>query len=74
MLSPTFGQPGLADYRNPQLAAAFKVLGLSQRFGAGITLAQSELRKNGNPPIRFHVEQNFIIAVIPVRAQQADPA
>jgi len=30
-----FGKPGLADYRNPQLAAAFKVLGYAQRFGAG---------------------------------------
>lgn len=69
-----FGRPGLADYRNPQLAAAFKVLGLAQRFGAGITLAQSELRKNGNPPVRFEVEQNFIAAIVPARPlQQAEP-
>ena len=45
-----FGQAGLADYRNPQLAAAFKVLGYAQRFGAGITLARESLKKNGNPP------------------------
>ena len=60
-----FGKPGFADYRNPQLAAAFKVLGLAQRFGAGISVAQTELRKNGNPPARFELEQNFVAAIIP---------
>ena len=59
-----FGKPGFSDYRNPQLAAAFKVLGYAQRFGAGITLAQEALKKNGNPPARFEVEQNFVAALI----------
>lgn len=59
-----FGRPGFSDYRNPQLAAAFKVLGYAQRFGAGITLAQQALEKNGNPPARFEVEQNFVAAII----------
>ena len=59
-----FGKPGFSDYRNPQLAAAFKVLGYAQRFGAGITLAQNALEKNGNPPARFEVEQNFVAAII----------
>jgi ATP-dependent DNA helicase RecG len=59
-----FGKPGFSDYRNPQLAAAFKVLGYAQRFGAGITIAQQELRRNGNPPAAFEVEQNFIAAII----------
>lgn len=59
-----FGKPGLADYRSPQLAAAFKVLGYAQRFGAGITLAQQALEKNGNPPARFEVDQNFVAAII----------
>ena len=59
-----FGKPGFSDYRNPQLAAAFKVLGYAQRFGAGITLAQQALEKNGNPPARFEIEQNFVAAVI----------
>jgi len=64
-----FGKPGYADYRNPQLAAAFKVLGLAQRFGAGITPAQAELKKNGNPPLRFEVEQNFVGVIVPARAE-----
>lgn len=59
-----FGSPGLADYRNPQLAAAFKVLGYAQRFGAGIELARKELKKNGNPPPEFSFEPNFVIATV----------
>ena len=59
-----FGQPGRADYRNPQLASAFKVLGYAQRFGAGILIAREALQKNGNPPLDFQIEQNFIAAVI----------
>ena len=59
-----FGKPGLSDYRNPQLAAAFKALGYAQRFGAGISLAQTALAKNGNPPARFEIEQNFVAAII----------
>ena len=59
-----FGKPGYSDYRNPQLAAAFKVLGYAQRFGAGITLAQHALVKTGNLPAKFEIEQNFVAAII----------
>ena len=59
-----FGQPGRADYRNPQLAAAFKVLGYAQRFGAGILIAREVLQKNGNPDLEFQIEQNFVAAII----------
>ena len=59
-----FGQPGRADYRNPQLASAFKVLGYAQRFGAGIFIAREALQKNGNPPPEFQVEQNFVAVII----------
>jgi len=59
-----FGQPGRADYRNPQLASAFKVLGYAQRFGAGIPIAREALKKNGNPDLEFQIEQNFIAAII----------
>ncbi len=64
-----FGRPGFSDYRNPQLAAAFKVLGYAQRFGAGITLAQQALAKNGNPPARFEIEQNFVAAIMASNAK-----
>ena len=59
-----FGTPGFSDYRNPQLAAAFKVLGYAQRFGAGIPLARKALKKNGNPPLEFGIEPNFVLAVV----------
>ena len=55
-----FGRPGVVDYRNPHLAEAMKVLGYVQRFGVGIQLAQESLRKNGNPPARFTVEDTFV--------------
>ncbi len=60
-----FGKPGYADYRNPQLASALKILGYAQRFGAGISIAREALAKNGNPPAIFEIEQNFIAVTIP---------
>ena len=59
-----FGKPGYADYRNPQLASAFKILGYAQRFGAGILIAREALAKNGNPPPEFEIQQNFIAVTI----------
>ncbi len=67
-----FGKPGYTDYRNPQLAAAFRVLGLAQTFGAGIALAQAQLRTNGNAPARFELEQNFVAAIVPARPAAAE--
>lgn len=54
------GKPGVVDYRNPHLAEALKVLGYVQRFGVGIQLAQDSLRKNGNPPATFTIEDTFV--------------
>ena len=59
-----FGQPGVTDYRNPLLAEAMKVLGYVQRFGVGIPLAQSELRKNGNPAATFQVESQAVLVTV----------
>lgn len=59
-----FGQPGLTDYRNPNLADAMKTLGFVQRFGIGIAIAQKELHKNGNPPAEFQVTNSSVLAVI----------
>lgn len=50
-----FGQPGVTDYRNPNVAEAMRVLGLVQRFGFGIQLARAQLSKNGNPEVEFTV-------------------
>jgi len=59
-----FGSPGLTDYRNPYLAEALKNLGYIQRFGVGIAIARQELRKNGNPPPEFTVEDTNILALV----------
>lgn len=59
-----FGQPGVTDYRNPQLAEALKNLGHVQRFGVGIALARQELRRNGNPDLEFQVEDRHIPATL----------
>ncbi|MCC7495056.1 MAG: hypothetical protein IT204_22095 [Fimbriimonadaceae bacterium] len=59
-----FGQPGVTDYRNPNLAAALRVLGLTQRYGAGLPLAQRALQQNGSPPLEFEVSATFIRVVL----------
>lgn len=63
-----FGQPGVTDYRNPQLAEAMRVLDYVQRFGAGIPIARRELERHGNPPLEFQVEAAHVSAVVRRRA------
>lgn len=55
-----FGEPGRTDYRNVVMAEAMRVLGLVQRFGAGIPLVQRELEENRNPKPKFQVEQDWV--------------
>jgi ATP-dependent DNA helicase RecG len=59
-----FGWPGVADYRNPNLAEALKVLGFVQRFGVGLAIAQRALERNGNPPAEFVVEPGHIGVIV----------
>ncbi len=63
-----FGRPGITDYRNPHLAEAMKNLGYVQRFGFGIQAARLEMEKNGNPPLEFTVEPEYVLAVLRRRA------
>lgn len=55
-----FGQPGLADYRNPNLAESMRALGWVQRFGAGIVIA----RKLLGARLSFDVQPTVVIAKI----------
>lgn len=55
-----FGQPGITDYRNPNLAEALRALGYVQRFGAGIAIARKAL---GNR-LRFEVQPGFVAAIV----------
>jgi ATP-dependent DNA helicase RecG len=59
-----FGQSGIADYRNPNLAEAMKVLGFVQRFGVGIATAKRALEANGNPPLSFEISQAAVACKI----------
>jgi ATP-dependent DNA helicase RecG len=52
-----FGTPGNNDYRNPNIADVFKSLGYIQRYGTGISIARDEMKRNGNPPPEFNVDQ-----------------
>ena len=58
-----FGQPGLTDYRSPNLAEAMRALGLIQRFGYGFTIARKALGER----LSFDVRPSLVVAV--VRAQ-----
>ncbi|MBU4318054.1 MAG: putative DNA binding domain-containing protein [Proteobacteria bacterium] len=62
--SANFGRPGITDYRNPNLAAAMRVLGFVQRFGVGISMANNALRENGNPPAEFQVNPESVLATL----------
>ncbi|MDE2763853.1 MAG: hypothetical protein OXQ94_13440 [Gemmatimonadota bacterium] len=62
-----FGQRWIADYRNPSLADAMRVLGIVQRFGMGIAVARSALRRNDQPEPSFEVQSNWVHCTIGAR-------
>jgi ATP-dependent DNA helicase RecG len=59
-----FGRPRIADYRNPNLADAMRVMGFVQRFGIGIQTARKELKRNGNPELEYGVEPMNVLATV----------
>ena len=62
-----FGQPGVVDYRNPNLADAMRVSGLVQRYGVGIPIARRALRVNNQPEPEFQVDARQVRCVVRVR-------
>ena len=58
------GQPGVVDYRNPNLADAMHVLGFVQRFGIGIQVARRELERNGNPALEFDANAGAVLVTL----------
>ncbi len=65
-LTPEAFSHGTA-YRNPVVAEAGRVLGFVNRFGRGIDLAQSLLRKNGSSDAVFEPTATFFLVTIPRR-------
>ncbi|MDE0484852.1 MAG: putative DNA binding domain-containing protein [Candidatus Poribacteria bacterium] len=59
-----FGDLGLTDYRNPNLAEAMRILGFVQRFGMGIPIARRLLAENGNPAPEFKIYDTAVVATI----------
>lgn len=59
-----FGQPGVTDYRNPNLADAMRVLGFVQRFGVGIATVRKALRDAEHPPPEFLADANFVRVIL----------
>jgi ATP-dependent DNA helicase RecG len=55
---------GVTDYRNPHLAGVMKDLGYVQRFGYGISTAKRILKKNGNPPPEFLLDDTYTSVVV----------
>lgn len=62
--SERFGEPGLVDYRNPNLADAMKTLGHVQRFGVGIAIATRLLVEAGHPEPEFNVSDSVVSVTI----------
>jgi Predicted transcriptional regulator containing an HTH domain and an uncharacterized domain shared with the mammalian protein Schlafen len=62
--SKNFGQPGITDYRNPNIGAVLKSFGFIQAFGRGIAVARKEMEKNGNPPLEFETSSAAVVGVL----------
>ena len=65
-----FGQPDLTDYRNPNLAEAMRILGYVQKFGIGIQITRSLLKKAGHPEPEFEILDNYVRATIKLARKQ----
>ncbi|NQU64127.1 MAG: transcriptional regulator [SAR324 cluster bacterium] len=59
-----FGNPGITDYRNPNIADVLKTFGFIQAFGRGIATARRELEKNGNPQLEFETSQSAVVCTL----------
>ena len=59
-----FGEPGHADYRNPNVADILKNLGYVQAFGRGIITARHAMEANGNPPLEFDVNSSIVLCTL----------
>ena len=59
-----FGNPGITDYRNPNIGDILKTFGFVQAFGRGIAITRRELLKNGNPELMFEVNQSTVQCII----------
>ena len=59
-----FGQPGITDYRNPNIGDVLKTFGFIQAFGRGIAIAGNEMARNGNPELEFTTNQSAVVCTL----------
>ena len=59
-----FGEPGITDYRNPNVADVLKIFGFIQAFGRGIASAKRAMKQNGNPEIEFQISPSMVLCVM----------
>jgi len=59
-----FGEPGITDYRNPNIGDVLRTFGFIQAFGRGIATARNEMEKNGNPPLEFETNQSVVVCTL----------
>jgi ATP-dependent DNA helicase RecG len=62
--SENFGNFGITDYRNPNIADVLKTVGLIQGFGKGIMIVKSAMKRNGNPPPEFTANQSIVACTL----------
>jgi len=60
----TFGNPGVTDYRNPNIADVLKTFGFIQAFGRGIATARRAMLANNNPPLEFITNQTAVVCTL----------
>ena len=65
--SENFGEPGVTDYRNPNLAEAMRTFELVQRFGIGILIARRLLAEAGHPAPKFEIDSTYAQTTIYAR-------
>jgi ATP-dependent DNA helicase RecG len=65
--SQNFGQPGVADYRNPTIAEVMRTLGYAERFGVGLQIVRASLERNGNPPPEYRIEEHYVHVTVRAR-------
>ena len=66
-----FGDPGIADYRNPKLAEVMKESGVIEKCGVGIMKARNAMRENGNPDLELLPRPTWVTAIL--RRAEAAP-
>ena len=63
-----FRKPGVTDYRNPNLASAFKILGFIQQFGRGIATARRAMAQENHPEPEFIPDLHNVLSILRKRA------